>query len=207
MLVACRFGRLLSIGATLSVALVTVVACDSVDPTEQFFDIGIVNDGGHALVVRQCSNAACTTFEDTTTVNPAPSSSGQSRIGRTKRAGPCLQRTVGASAACRSGSAIATKSYESPYRGRSGVQAPRFESKAWAGRTRSEAEQLRVRFEDLAQPNDQSSPPWAARRIVRNDMTAEVAPISMMTTPAMRWPEAICQIPSGMAQIPTATGK
>jgi hypothetical protein len=54
----------------LAAPLLISVGCQSVDPTEQFFNISLVNDTSQAVVLRQCDDTGCTKLGDAATVQP-----------------------------------------------------------------------------------------------------------------------------------------
>jgi hypothetical protein len=55
-----------------AVALVSA-GCESVDPTEQFFDLNLRNNTSAAVVISECSNERCTNFASRDRLDPGGS--------------------------------------------------------------------------------------------------------------------------------------
>jgi hypothetical protein len=58
------------LGVALIAAALGVSACDSVDPTEQFFAISFLNDTARPITLRACSDDNCRKFVDSAKIAP-----------------------------------------------------------------------------------------------------------------------------------------
>jgi hypothetical protein len=57
--------RLATAGLSVLAITISVTACDSVDPTAQFFPIGFQNDLGYSVVIKTCGDLHCHQFLET----------------------------------------------------------------------------------------------------------------------------------------------
>jgi hypothetical protein len=56
-----------------SVIALISAGCESVDPTEQFFDLQLRNDTSVAVVLRECTDDGCTKFDSRDQLDPGRS--------------------------------------------------------------------------------------------------------------------------------------